>query len=138
MTTSVVHDRAPVARLGFERLRSSREVSSTLRGGRRRAGRVAVVHAVDSGLPVTRLTVVAGRKVGSAVRRNRAKRLLREAARGERWAGGHDVVLVARDATGRAHARDVAAEVRELAGHLGLLARDDVAQEAVVHGDTTP
>ncbi len=126
MTAAVVLDPAPAVDTppapgpGYERLRSSREVFEVLRGGRRRAGRVAVVHASPSELPLARLTVVASRKVGSAVRRNRAKRLLREAARRVAWAPGHDVVLVARADTAVAHPRDVAAEVRELAQHLGL------------------
>ena len=40
--------------------------------------------------------MIASKKVGSAVRRNRAKRLLREAARDITWIDGIDVVLVAR------------------------------------------
>lgn len=40
--------------------------------------------------------MIASKKVGSAVRRNRAKRLLREAARDLAWINGIDVVLVAR------------------------------------------
>ena len=130
MTAAVVAEPSPTMDLppapgpGYERLRSSREVSATLRSGRRRAGRVSVVHATDHDLPVTRLTVVASKKVGSAVRRNRAKRLLREAARRAAWSPGHDVVLVARADTATAHARDVAAEVRELARRLDLVGHD--------------
>lgn len=40
--------------------------------------------------------MIASKKVGSAVRRNRAKRLLREAAQDLVWIDGIDVVLVAR------------------------------------------
>lgn len=42
------------------------------------------------------MTVVAGRKVGGAVRRNRAKRRLREALRQTRLPEGLDLVVVAR------------------------------------------
>lgn len=125
MTAAVVAEPSPTMDLppapgpGYERLRSSREVSSTLRSGRRRAGRFSVVHATDHDLPVTRLTVVASKKVGSAVRRNRAKRLLREAARRQQWGPGQDVVLVARASTPTAHLDDVVADLEAATRQLG-------------------
>ncbi|MCC5948606.1 MAG: ribonuclease P protein component [Nitriliruptoraceae bacterium] len=84
-----------------DRLRSGRDISRTLRQGRRHACHRVVVHVRRSGDGSTpaRLTVVASRRVGNAVQRNRAKRLLREAARLLQWRAGHDVVLVARAAT---------------------------------------
>ena len=48
----------------------------------------------DVGPP--RATVVAGRRVGSAVRRNRAKRRLRAALGLQTLPSGRDIVLVAR------------------------------------------
>ena len=45
---------------------------------------------------MTRSTVVAGRKVGGAVARNRAKRRLRAALQGTTFPEGYDVVVVAR------------------------------------------
>ena len=52
----------------------------------------------DSGAPPNRYAVVAGKKVGGSVQRNRAKRLVREAIRRlhPRLAPGHDVVVVVR------------------------------------------
>lgn len=81
-----------------------------------------VVHGRDrqDGGPA-RVAVIASRRVGTAVRRNRAKRLLREAARSVRWREGIDTVLIARHRAAGAQARDVEAEVRELADRLGLL-----------------
>jgi len=99
-----------------------------LRSGRSRSGDRLAVHvferpgtdAVDGTDPdVTRLTVVASKRVGNAVRRNRAKRLMREAARACAWRDGLDVVLVARAACAEADAAGVTDELVRLAGRLG-------------------
>jgi ribonuclease P protein component len=59
---------------------------------------------------------VAGRKVGGAVERNRARRILRAAFREVAPDGvaGHDVVLVARDDIRGARSRDLTSEMGEL------------------------
>ena len=68
-----------------------------LRAPGRRRGRHVDVHVrdrEDSASP--RATVVAGKRVGSAVHRNRAKRRLRAAIRQAGVPVGRDVVLVAK------------------------------------------
>ena len=122
------------------RLARSADVRHTLRAGRRRAGTLCGVHVVDHAAdrpaeraadgrgPQARLTVVASRKVGGAVRRNRAKRLLREAARTLPWRTV-DVVLVARPATAAATMVTVREELARHASALGALAAAAAADE---------
>ncbi|MGE5226508.1 MAG: ribonuclease P protein component [Planctomycetaceae bacterium] len=77
-----------------------------------RGKRVVVLLAPGTG----GCAVVAGRRVGGAVQRNRARRILRAA-----WhdvaplvGGRHDVVLVARPGIQGAKAQDLVAEMTEL------------------------
>jgi ribonuclease P protein component len=112
------------------RLTRSADVQRTLRRGTRRGGDLMAVHVLKRpedevpggsdapGVPAARLTVVASRRVGGAVRRNRAKRLLREAARPLPWRSGVDVVLVARAACAASEQGAVASELARLAERL--------------------
>jgi ribonuclease P protein component len=64
---------------------------------RKHAGPLTVF-ARPNDLPHARLGLSVGRRVGNAVRRNRVKRLLREAFRLSRhdWPGGYDIVVAVR------------------------------------------
>lgn len=70
---------------------------------------LVVLRARANGMDKTRFGFVAGKKVGIAVRRNRAKRLLREAVR-KRLASivrGWDLVLIARSGAEQAEFKNV-------------------------------
>jgi ribonuclease P protein component len=112
---------SPIA--AVDRLRDGRDIAAVLRGRRSRAGHLAVVHVRDAD-DVTappRVAVVASKRVGDAVSRNRAKRLLREASARVSWRTGTDVVLVARAACAGSSLGPVHTEVAALADRLGVV-----------------
>ena len=95
----------------LDRLRSPRDVRAVLTGGRRVHGDLLVLHVLprDDDAP-GRLAVAAGRRIGGAVDRNRAKRRLREVLRGTHVPRGVDLVAVARATTGTAPWDDLVAD----------------------------
>jgi len=90
----------------------SREISSILGGERATRGRRVVVFlAPGSG----RVAVIASKRIGGAVQRNRARRILRAAwAEVGPLAGAHDAVLVARAAIDGASSRELVDEMTAL------------------------
>lgn len=74
----------------------------------------------------TRIGVVAGRKLGTAVARNRAKRLLREAARHlyPHLSPGWDLILIARAAILDAKEPQVEAALEQIATEAGILQKE--------------
>ena len=87
-------------------IKSSREIDSIFRDSQRVAHPlfIALIARTPEGRgPEGRVAFIAGRRMGSAVRRNRAKRVLRAAVRsaGGPWSG-FDVLLIATRLTGTA------------------------------------
>lgn len=131
----------PVARAAgrfdaSQRVRKHLEFQQAQRRGRRVTTPhfILIVHARDDVLP-PRLGVVASRKVGPAVDRNRGKRLVREAFRATRdlWMPGMDLVVIVRQPPSNLKLADVVSEWRAVAGALGRRwadARGDQARRA--------
>jgi ribonuclease P protein component len=92
-----------------DRLEQKAEFDRAYKQGKRLFGHFFVAYLLAREEGPLRLGVVASRKVGKAVERSRAKRLLREAFRKNRPAVSvsADVVLIARSSINEASARDV-------------------------------
>jgi ribonuclease P protein component len=108
---------------GADRLTADRDIRRTIRTGRRAAiGRV-VLYVVPAD-QATRAAFVSGRRVGNAVARNRARRLMREAWRAlvPEIPGGFDIVFVARMDVESAGMHDVLADMRGALVRVGALA----------------
>ncbi len=79
-----------------ERIRRRAEFQQVYERGLRTQARFMTLFIRANNLPVTRLGVAATRRLGDAVRRNRAKRLVREVFRRNKMLPGFDVVVVPR------------------------------------------
>jgi len=85
-------------RKGARRLSARADFERVRREGRSWSHRLLVLVACPNALDFSRVGVAAGKRMGSAVVRNRAKRLMREAMRQvyPRIRAGWDLVLIAR------------------------------------------
>ena len=77
-----------------ERIRRRAEFQEVYERGARIHGRYATVFVLANQRAVGRLGIAATKKLGGAVQRNRAKRLIREVFRRNNIAPGFDVVVV--------------------------------------------
>lgn len=87
---------------------------------------VMLIRRSSTSTDVARLGITASRKVGNAVLRNRAKRLVREAFRATRslWATAIDVVVIVRHFDGQKKLDEVVAE--------WLKARDKIQRQVAL------
>jgi ribonuclease P protein component len=109
------------------RLKSATDFERVRRDGRSHAHPLAVLIACATG-QATRWGFAAGRSVGGAVQRNRAKRLLREAARAQadQAAAGWDLVFIARKPLAAASLGEAQAVVSALLRRAKVLAGQNV------------
>ena len=91
------------------------------RRGKVAHGSLASVRALPNGQDNSRLGLVVGKRIGCAVQRNRAKRLIREAVDVRALPAGWDVVVTARPGIQSAKYADVEQELRGLLVRIGVL-----------------
>ena len=77
-----------------ERIRRRAEYLQIYDRGVKTHGRYLTLFTLSNGLPVGRLGIAATRRLGGAVERNRAKRLIREVFRRNKLAPGFDIVVI--------------------------------------------
>lgn len=80
-----------------------------------------VMKALANGLGLSRYGFSVGRRVGKAVVRNRAKRLLREIIRLTSLQPGWDIIFIARSRAAGVNYAELEAAVRDLLYRAGLL-----------------
>ncbi len=104
------------------RLRRPQDITRVLRSGAPLRARRVVLY-VAPGTGSSRAAWVTGRRVGGAVARNRARRLLRESWRrlASKVPAGYELVLVARGPFGEAKASEVVEEVEGLLRRAGVM-----------------
>jgi ribonuclease P protein component len=78
----------------IERIRRRSEYQQIYDRGVRTHGRYLTLFTLSNNLPLGRLGIAATRKLGGAVERNRAKRLIREVFRRNKLAPGFDIVVI--------------------------------------------
>lgn len=81
-------------------LRNQKHFNAVYKRGKSKGSRYVVVLYKKNSLSYTRVAFLASKKVGNSVRRNRARRLMREAYRlmNVETVRGYDIVFVARNA----------------------------------------
>ena len=77
-----------------ERIRRRAEFQSVYERGVRLRGRYSTTFILPNNRGIGRLGIAATKKLGGAVRRNRAKRLIREVFRRNKIAVGYDIVVI--------------------------------------------
>ena len=90
-------------------LNRQKEFDAVYKKGKSQPSKYVILFYKKNNLGRTRISYLASKKVGNSVKRNRARRLMREAVRlsGPDIATGYDLVFIARQTITEAGVRDV-------------------------------
>ena len=111
-------------------LNENRDFRRAYAKGKSRVHRLLVTYVLKNRLGVNRVGFTATKKIGKACRRNRARRVIREAYRTlePQLRQGYDIVFVARGATGEVKMQEVLAVMKSQLGSIMLPQQADAAR----------
>jgi ribonuclease P protein component len=101
----------------------NREFLRAYKRGKGYVDSLLVMYVIKNRYGFTRFGITSSKKVGNAVKRNRARRVLRQSVRniGFDMTQGYDIILVARAKTAYVKQQQVEAQLRVLAKQAGLI-----------------
>jgi ribonuclease P protein component len=106
-----------------EVLRRDRDFSSIYKKGKSVGDKFVVVFSKKNNLPYNRTAFLASKKVGNAVARNRARRLMKESYRSlcDQLVPGYDLIFIARNTINNSKCADVKKSIEAATKRAGLL-----------------
>lgn len=104
----------------------NREFLRAYKRGKGYVDSLVVMYVIKNRYGFTRFGITSSKKVGNAVKRNRARRVLRQSVRniGFDMNAGYDIILVSRAKTAYVKQQQVEAQLRNLAQQAGLINND--------------
>ena len=104
-------------------LRNRQDFTRLYNKGKSSGSKYVVLLCLKNGLDHNRKAFVSSKKVGNAVQRNRARRLMREALRPleESFKSGYDYIFIARSTINDSKCADVKKSIEAAAKRAGLL-----------------
>lgn len=107
----------------FESIKENRAFQRAYARGKYYVGPVLVTYVIKNRKKTLRIGITTGKKIGNAVRRNRSRRIIREAARSlaDRVRPGYDVIFVARAKTPFVKSGDVRRAMEQHLKSAGVL-----------------
>jgi ribonuclease P protein component len=106
---------------GEQHLTKAAQFAQVFSRGDSLANKLIVMKTLPNGLTLSRYGLSVGRRVGGAVVRNRAKRLLREIMRLTQLKPGWDIVLITRTPAAGSRYGELEKAVKDLLGRAQLL-----------------
>ena len=109
-----------------EVLTGSREFGAVYNKGKSVGDRYVVLFYKKNGLPYTRTGFLASKKVGNAVMRNRARRLMKESVRlMDPLPAGYDIIFIARNTIDGKSCKEVQRSIASAVRRAGIVKKSD-------------
>ena len=115
----------------FKAVNKNTEFNRAYRRGNSFVDRTVVMYVIKNRYGYTRIGITASKKVGNAVKRNRARRVIRESLRQLNldMTQSVDIILVARSKTPYVKQQVVYSQLKELCEKAGILRAETAGQQ---------